>query len=114
MLIKMTGTMPEREQVLHDLDMPRLLVRMLPGMTEDQACLFLQKYLCRDSAEIGERSLLLTEFADKSGEEELLRLSEDLRSPRRKSVKRNRRLTECISFCTGAAGWRSISAASIE
>ena len=80
MLIKMTGTMPEREQVLHDLDMPRLLVRMLPGMTEDQACLFLQKYLCRDSAEIGERSLLLTEFADKSGEEELLRLSEDLRS----------------------------------
>ena len=71
MLIKMTGTMPERKHVLYDLDMPRLLSRMLPELSEEQACLFLQEYLCRDSAEITERSLLLTEFADKSGEDEL-------------------------------------------
>ncbi len=80
MLIKMTGTMPEREQVLHDLDMPRLLARMLPDLTEEQACLFLQKYLCRDSAEIGERSQLLEEFAEKSDENELMEFSLDLRS----------------------------------
>lgn len=78
MLIEKTGTMPEKEQALHDLDMERLLNRIDPAMDAHRAIVFLHQYLCWDGEEITARSLLLQEFREKSSLSELVDLSRDL------------------------------------
>ena len=78
MLIEKTGTRPEKEQALHDLDMERLLNRIDPAMDAHRAIVFLHQYLCWDGEEITARSLLLQEFREKSSLSELVDLSRDL------------------------------------
>ncbi|MBQ7064566.1 MAG: hypothetical protein IJM90_06740 [Firmicutes bacterium] len=78
MLLEQIGTMPEKEQVLHDLDMPRLMERISPEMTEEKALDYLRTYLCSDPAEIRERSLLLEELQEHSSVGELEKLSRQI------------------------------------
>ena len=80
MLIRQLGTTPIKEQVLHDLDLPRLLCRLDASMTEKTALGFLGRYICSDAGELAERFLLFRELSEKASAEELEELSVRLAS----------------------------------
>ncbi len=80
MLIRQLGTMPVKDQVLHDLDLPRLFCRLDVSMTEKTALAFLKQYICSDAGELAERFLLLKELSEKTTAGELEELSVRLAS----------------------------------